>query len=114
MDSNSQTFRFSEWFILVLALIVYVAGMLGSGSRVDLPEFVRDLLSWPSVSKWFIAYSVLYFAGAVLLAVSVRPETTSASQRTRRVLRICGVFALLLGGLALYAVFDNLAFKLQA
>jgi hypothetical protein len=105
---------FWQFLIITLAVLVYTAAIVGFGRRAGVSEFIVDLLSWPSVSKWVVAYSVLYFTGAGLLALSIRSRTTKAAPLVQRGFCVCGVLALALGGLALYAVFDSLAFKLQA
>lgn len=107
MKSESSTSRFWQLLIVVLAVLAYAAAMIAFGRRAGLSEFVGDLLSGPSVSKWFIAYSLIYFTGAVLLALSIRPRV-KASLGIRRGLCICGVLALALGGFAVYAVFDTI------
>ena len=103
-----------QFLILVLAVLAYAAAMLACSQRAGISEFVGDLLSWPSVTKWFIAYSAVYFTGAVLLALSLRPREPLASLGVRLGVRICGGVALVLGGFAVYVVFDSLAFNLLA
>ncbi len=114
MQSDSSTSRFGQFLILGLAVLAYAVAILVFGRRAGISEFVGELFSWPSVTKWFIAYSVLYFTGAVLLALCIRSRTPKASISVRRSLATCGFVSLILGGFAVYAVLDNLAFKLLA
>ena len=103
-----------QFFVPVLAVSLYAAAILSFGRRAGVSDFVANLLSWPSVSKWFIGYSVLYFTGAVLIAFSIPPRTTQVFPYARRTLCIFGILALTLGGLALYTVLDSLVFKLSS
>lgn len=81
--------------------------------RAGVPGFWHEYITW-SGSKWFYAYSALYFAGALLLFTSIHVRSRSSFSNFRLVLALAAAAAIAFGALAIFAVLYDFTFKLRA
>lgn len=112
LQESERAVRFWRLLAFPLAAIFYTAMLGWMTWSAGVPGFWSELFSW-SAAKYFHAYSLLYFAGVVLLipCLHVRSDTAFSDFRI-----FAGFWALAMiafGGFAVVTVLSSYAEKMQ-